>query len=138
VNSGMPADSWIDSADDNDRLNEDCLRAQPAAKRYLVKMSLSLKTSEMKHTLVSALSLRPEGMLIESPQPLAVGKAAHWSFMGVSELRGVSISGTILQEKPRPEWADQNRYYLVKFDEEARTALERLGDCSGGSPGQGS
>jgi hypothetical protein len=125
----------LDSADDGGGPGEGRRHAQPPGKRYLVKMSLSPNGTEMnRHTLVSALRVDSDGMFVESQHPIAVGKNVYWSFMGISELRGVTIPGTVLQEEPRPEWAEQNRYYLVKFDEEARSALQRLEDLAGEAP----
>jgi len=134
VKTSSNEDPVFDPEETGDGLTEG-RRAQPAGKRYLVKMSVSPSATEMnKHTLVSALSVDPAGMLVESQHPLTVGKGAYWSFMGVSELRGITIPGTILQEEPRPEWADQNRYYLVRFDENARPELQRLEDFIGEGP----
>lgn len=132
MSNGTIQDSLFDCADDGDILDERRLCAQPQGKRYLVKMSLSLNENETrKHTLVSALSLDPEGMLIESQQTLTIGKDAYWSFMGISELRGIAIPGTVLQEEPRPEWAARNRYYHVRFDKDASHVLQRLENLSG-------
>lgn len=130
-----PQDRLLDCADDGDVIGEGCLRARPGGKRYLVKMSLSLNENETrKHTLVSALSLDPKGMLIESQQTLTIGKDAYWSFMGISELRGITIPGTVLQEEPRPEWAARNRYYHVRFDEGAYPELQCLEAFIGEAP----
>jgi len=113
---------------DNGQGPDEGSRPQPAKKRYLVKMTHSPNPSDSRRSVLAcALNLEPGGMLVESQHPLTVGEAVYWSFMGVPELRGVTIPGTVLQEEPRPEWASQNRYYFVRFDDGAGAALSRLG-----------
>lgn len=98
-----------------------------SSRRYLLRIHLGYQGDpHAAQGLAASVELNSGGMLVECANHLTPGQKLTWSFVGVKELQGLSIPGSVLREDlPRK---GNLRHYVVAFDSTAVQPRKALAD----------